>query len=97
MKTLVVKLFPPIRVAFDMAAMEQKYADRLTGLYEGNLDWMEREYLEHCKLKAMFNEPKVSRWKTFNAIAKIEATRDLLPSERPKIWAEVWFDDVELL
>jgi hypothetical protein len=90
--TLTIKIFPrTILPEFTLAVMEGKYAERLSSLYEGKLDVMEREQKEFNNLKAHFNEPKICRWKTFNTIAMMEATRDLLPSERNKYWAEVWF------
>jgi hypothetical protein len=84
---LTIKLIPPLRTQFDMARMEQVYHDRLLDLYERNMDALEREY------RAQNSNP-ISRWKTFNKIAMIEATIDLLPYERKQMIAEVLVEPI---
>ena len=90
---LVVKLLPPIRRQFEMVTMEKVYHDRLLDLYERKMDMLEDERNAHCNAVKEAREPRISRWKTFNAISLIEATRDLLPHERHQIIAEVWIEN----
>jgi len=77
--TLITRILPPMHGHFDAARIESIYHDRLQELYERNDAMMEIEYKAHCDAA---KEPPISRWKTFNAIARIEALRDVKPAQR---------------
>lgn len=79
-------LLPPIRLAFEMAAMEQKYTSRLMELFgsEAKAKQAHDEWVIH--------HPPIHHWTTYNTIAMIEATADLLPSERKLMFAKVEFE-----
>jgi hypothetical protein len=88
---LIVKLVPPLRSQFEMARIDNVYRERLFDLYERNLTPLMAEYNAHCIARDAGREPVISRWKTFNTIAMIEATIDLLPHERKQMIAEISF------
>ena len=81
-----IKLYPPLREQFTMAAMEQRYTSRLLELFGSE-----------AKALQAHNEwatthPPIHHWTTYNTIAMIDATVDLLPSERKLMVAKVIFD-----
>lgn len=81
-----IKLHPPLRRAFEMAALEQQYASRLTELFGSVADAKQ----SHDEWRVM-HQPVVHHWTTYNAIAMQEVCSPLLPSERRLMVAEVTF------
>lgn len=80
------KLYPPLRDQFTMSAMEQKYTSRLLELFGSEVNALQahNEWATH--------HPPIHHWTTYNTIAMIDATVDLLPSERKLMVAKVTFD-----
>lgn len=67
---------PPLRNEFDRAATCEKYKARLIQLH-GSEAAIEQSYRQWCIAR-----PAVHHYTTYNAIARIEALADYLPSER---------------
>lgn len=82
-----IKLYPPIRNAFDMARREEVYRDRLLSLFNNSSDEAREAHDEWIK-----HHPPLHHWVTWNSIAMMEATCDLLPSERQLMHAQVVFE-----
>ncbi len=72
-----ITLTPPLRNAFERAAMEQTYQARLLDLC-GSETRAKQLHDEWHRL----HQPPIHPWLTWNAIARIEANINLLPSER---------------
>lgn len=70
-------LTPPIRCGDEREEIERTYTTRLCDLFNGeaNVEAADRDWNNQ-------HRPPVHRFKTFCTIAFIEATADLLPSER---------------
>lgn len=79
------KLYPPLRDQFTMAAMEQKHTSRLLELFGSEAKALQA----HNEWAA--TRPPIHHWTTYNTIAMMEATIDLLPSERKLMVAKVEF------
>lgn len=84
--TLKITLAPNLRPAFELAAAEDRYANRLVELFEtaafakeAHDDWVNQ------------SRPAFHRWVTYNNLALEEATKPWLPSERRKVSAVVTF------
>lgn len=82
-----VTLSPPLKPAFQMAAMATVYRERLLGLCET----IEKAKSFRDSWIAS-SKPPIHHWRTYNTIAFIEATINCSPSERKLIVAEVEFD-----
>ena len=80
------KLYPPLRDQFAMAAMEQKYTSRLLELFGSDAKALQAHN------EWVIAHPPIHHWTTYNAIAMIDATVDLLPSERKLMVAKVTLD-----
>ena len=78
-------LTPPLRLPFEMAAMERVYTERLIDLFGSEAKALQA----HDEWQK--NHPPIHHWTTYNAIAMMEATKDLLPSERKLMIARVEF------
>lgn len=80
-----IKLTPQLRCAWEMAVMADKYEARLVELFEGvaNAKASHDEWVVH-------HQP-LHKWAKYNAIAFMEATSELTPSERNIMRAEVRF------
>lgn len=80
------KLYPPLRDQFTMANMERTYTSRLLELFGSEAKALQA----HNEWAA--THPPIHHWTTYNTIAMMEATCDLLPSERKLMVAKVTFD-----
>ena len=72
-----ITMTPPIRNAFERAAMEEKYKARLIELFENEVNAFMAHNEWHKKNQSVFH-----RWYIYNQIAHIEACQGLLPSEK---------------
>lgn len=81
-----VKLLPPLRSEWEMAAMEESYLSRLTELFGSSAN-ARQSHDEWHKL----HHPVIHHWTTYNMIAMQETTKELLPSERKLMIARVDF------
>lgn len=80
------KLYPPLRDQFTMANMERTYTSRLLELFGSEAKALQAHN------EWVIAHPPIHHWTTYNTIAMIEATVDLLLSERKLMVAKVEFE-----
>ena len=83
-----ITLTPPIRTAFERASIEGVYRNRLLELF-GSVANAQKAHDEWHRM----HQPPVHHWLTYNAIARIEASSALLPSERKGVSFIVEFEN----
>ena len=72
-----ITMTPPLRNAFERAAMEEKYKARLIELFENEVNAFMAHNEWYKGRQSVFH-----RWYVYNQIAHIEACHGLLPSEK---------------